>query len=139
MSHWRDIGGKIRAAIAIVAVWALMFNVAASNAAAGPADLVFKNNAQASAGLFACFKRHVTQRADAAGGKAPGSNHAGKHRCPCCLAASAAAAVLPERVAAGGGRIPVPKPVHYFVVGAAAPKNNSSRYAHGARAPPTPA
>ncbi|QGM96886.1 hypothetical protein [Methylocystis parvus] len=137
MSQLRDISGKIRAAIAIVAVWALMFNVAASNAAiANPANLVFKNNAQASAGLFACFKRHVTQRADAAGGKAPGSNHAGKHRCPCCLAASAAAAVLPERVAAAAGRIPVPKPVHYFVAGGAAPKNNSSRYAHGARAPP---
>ena len=38
MSQLRDIGVRLRAAIAIVAVWALMFSVSASGAAAADAE-----------------------------------------------------------------------------------------------------
>ncbi|WP_457798750.1 DUF2946 family protein [Methylocystis sp. S23] len=141
MSQLRDIGLKIRAAIAIVAVWALMFGVSVTGAATASAtDVALKRNSAVSGGLFACFKRHLTQRADAdAGDKAPAEKHGGKHHCPCCLAASAGAALLPERIATGAGPVPSPKPVFYCVASGDALENVSSRSAHGARAPPFPA
>lgn len=137
MSQLRDLGGKLRAAIAIAAVWALIFSLSASSAiASNPPDVAYKSGPQASAGLFACFKRHMTQRADIARDKAPQSDHAGKHRCPCCLAAGAAAAVLPARVATDTARIPLEKPVFYAAIRCDAQESDSSRSAHGARAPP---
>jgi len=140
MSQLRDMGGKLRAAIAIVAVWALMFGVSVTTAAtASAADVVARSDGAVSAGLFACFKRHMTQRADAASEKAPQTNHAGKHHCPCCLAASAAVAVLPARVAAGPAHFAAPKPVFYLASVGVAATNDSSRSAHGARAPPASA
>ncbi|WP_442755173.1 DUF2946 family protein [Methylocystis sp. JAN1] len=139
MSQLRNIGLKLRPAIAIVAVWALMFSVAMSSAATVSAtDVVAKSNGAVSGGLFACFKRHMTQRADAASDKAApeGNPTSGKHHCPCCLAAASVAAVLPARAAAGAAAFPAPKPVFYVVENSDAPKNVSSRSAHGARAPP---
>ncbi|MGJ0393201.1 MAG: DUF2946 family protein [Methylocystis sp.] len=138
MPQLRNIGQRLRAAIAIVAVWALMFGVSASGAAAASAsDTVFTTNNN-SVGLFACFKRHVTQRADATD-KAPASNHAGKHLCPCCLAASMAAAVLPERLAPIAGPSRAREPVSYYSATRPAPDNGLSPSINGARAPPSAA
>jgi hypothetical protein len=137
MSQLRDIGVKLRAAIAIVAVWALMFSVSASGAAAADAsDLSFRNQAPAG-GLFACFKRHMTQRADAAGEKSSDSRHGGKHHCPLCLAAHTAAAVVPDRLSAPAERLLAP-PLRVTPPATAArePKSLALRSAHGARAPP---
>lgn len=138
MSHMRDIGERIRVAIVIAAVWALMFGVSASGAAAASAaDIILKNNDKAGVGLFACFKRHMTQRADAASDKAPGTDHAGKHLCPCCLAASVAAAVLPERLAPVLRPLQAQTPVSYCLVAPSAPDGYSSPSINGARAPPS--
>jgi hypothetical protein len=139
MSHMRDIGQRIRSAIAIVAVWALMFSVAASGAAAASAtDVAFRNsNNTAGVGLFACFKRHVTQRADAATDKTPASNHASKHLCPCCLAAGMAAAVLPERLALEAGFSTAPKPVSYPSSASLVRDCGLSPFINGARAQPS--
>jgi hypothetical protein len=117
-----------------------MFSVAASGAAASSAtDVVFKNNNYpVGVGLFACFKRHVTQRADAGADKAPESHHAGKHHCPCCLAASMAAAVLPERlVAPVSGPLVREGPVSYLSLAAFTPESCSPASINGARAPPS--
>ncbi|WP_424360848.1 DUF2946 family protein [Methylocystis parvus] len=138
MSQLRLIGVRMRVAIAIVTVWALMFGASLTSAAnANATDAGLKSAAAANGGLFACFKRHMTQRADATSDKAaPEGDHASKHRCPCCLAAAAVAAVLPSRVAAGVASVPAPRPVFYLVENSDAPENLSSRSAHGARAPP---
>lgn len=138
MSQLRLIGVRIRVAIAIVTVWALMFGASMTGVAtANAADVVLKSNSAASGGLFACFKRHMTQRADATGDKAsPEGDHAGKHHCPCCLAAASVAAVLPSRVAAGIASFPAPRPIFYVVESSDAREHLSSRSAHGARAPP---
>jgi hypothetical protein len=137
MSHTLNLGDKLRAAIAVAAVWALMFSMSVSGAAAANAtDVVFNNDHPAGVGLFACFKRHMTQRGDVGSEKAPGSNNAGKHHCPCCLAAAAAAAVLPERIAAAADRLRVARPVSYFAATGNAPKSAPCRSANGARAPP---
>lgn len=138
MSHMRDIGERIRVAIVIAAVWALMFGVSASGAAvAGATDTVLKNNDKTAVGLFACFKRHMTQRADAASDKAPGTDYAGKHHCPCCLAASMAAAVLPERLAPVTRPLQAQRPVSYSVAVTFARDGCSSPSINGARAPPS--
>jgi hypothetical protein len=137
MSQLRDIGFRLRAAIAIVAVWALMFGASASGAAAADvSDLAFRNPAQAE-GLFACFKRHMTQRADAAGEKSSENRSGGKHHCPLCLAAHAAAAVLPGRLAAPAELLRAP-PLRITPPATAArePESLALRSAHGARAPP---
>lgn len=138
MSQLRLIGVRLRVAIAIVTVWALTFGASMTGATTATAtDAVLKSESAASGGLFACFKRHMTQRADATGDRAaPEGGHAGKHRCPCCLAAASAAAVLPARIAAGIASFPAPRPVFYIVENSDAPENLSSRSAHGARAPP---
>ncbi len=137
MPQCRNIGERLRAAIAIVAVWALMFSVSASGAAAASAaETVFANNNN-PVGLFACFKRHVTQRADAATDKAPASNHAGKHLCPCCLAASMAAAVLPERPAPIAGPLLAHQPASYQPAAWVAPDSGVTSSINGARAPPS--
>ncbi|MBL1255755.1 MULTISPECIES: DUF2946 family protein [unclassified Methylocystis] len=134
----RDIGERIRVAIVIAAVWALMFGVSASGAAvAGATDTVLKNNDKTAVGLFACFKRHMTQRADAASDKAPGTDYAGKHHCPCCLAASMAAAVLPERLAPVTRPLQAQRPVSYSVAATFARDGCSSPSINGARAPPS--
>jgi hypothetical protein len=136
MSQLRDIGGKLRAAIAIVAVWSLMFSVSASGAAAAAAsDTSFKN--APSGGLFACFKRHMTQRADSGGEKAPDGQNAGKHHCPLCLAAHTAAAVIPDRLSAPAELLRTPPSrIAPPVQSAREPEGLSLRSAHGARAPP---
>lgn len=140
MSQWRHISGRIRAAIAVVAMWSLMFGVSAAGAAAASAaDPVFRNNGAASGGLFACFKRHMTQRAEAAGAeKAPEGQGSARHHCPCCLAAHAAAAVLPERLATPA-RPPraAPSQIRRLSFTAHEPESVGFRAAHGARAPPT--
>jgi hypothetical protein len=137
MSHFGRISVRLRAAIAIVAIWALTFAAAASGAAtANATDVVFKSDATAGMGLFACFKRHMTQRADVQTEKAPQTNPVGKAHCSCCLAASAAAAVLPPRVPALTRAAPAPRPVFYCALAPDAPKNSSSRSINGARAPP---
>jgi hypothetical protein len=143
MSQLRDISGKLRAAIAIVVVFALAFGASATGAASAT-DVALKSKSSVSGGLFACFKRHVTQRTDtpieAASAKpAPEGDHAGKHHCPCCLAASSATAVLPARAPAAAARRPTPEPVFYAELTVGAPKAASSRCAHGARAPPAQA
>jgi hypothetical protein len=139
MSQLQNLSVKLRAAIAIVAVFALAFSASATGAASAT-DIVLKNKSFVSGGLFACFKRHVTQRAeapDAASEKAaPEGNHAGKHHCPCCLVASSAAAVLPARMPAAAALTPAREPVFYAELTVGAPKTPSSRCAHGARAPP---
>lgn len=138
MSHMQDIGERIRVAIVIAAVWALMFGVSASGAAAaGASDIILKNNDKAGVGLFACFKRHMTQHADAASDKAPGTDNAGKHHCPCCLAATMAAAVLPERLAPVSRPLRAQTPVSYCVIATFAPDGYSSPSINGARAPPS--
>jgi hypothetical protein len=136
MSQLRDISVKLRAAIAIVAVFALAFSASVTGAASA-SDVTFRSKSAVSGGLFACFKRHVTQRADVASEKAaPEGNHAGKHHCPCCLAASSAAAVLPTRMPAAAALAPAREPVFYAELTVGPPKTASSRCAHGARAPP---
>ena len=136
MSQLRDIGDRLRATIAIIAVWALMFSVSASGAAAVESGVSFQNSA--SGGLFACFKQHMTQRADAVGEKAPDSQHAGKHHCPMCLAAHTATAVLPDRISspseflqASVSRVSPPAQA------TREPEGLALRSAHGARAPPS--
>jgi hypothetical protein len=137
MSQLRLIGVRVRVAIAIVTVWALMFGASMTGAAtANATDAVLKSGDAVSGGSFACFKRHMTQRAEASGKASPEGGHAGKHHCPCCLAAAAVAAVLPTRVAAGVASVPAPRRVFYLVENSDAPENLSSRSAHGARAPP---
>lgn len=137
MSQLRDIAGKFRAAIAIVAVWALMFSVSASGAAAAVAsDTSFQN--AAPGGLFACFKRHMTQRADAASEKAPDGQRSGMHHCPMCLAAHAAAAVLPDRLSSPADLLLVrPSRIAPPAQAAREPEGLAMRSAHGARAPPS--
>lgn len=136
MSQLRDIGVKLRAAIAIVAVWALMFSVSASGAASAAASDTSLRDAPNN-GLFACFKRHMTQRADAAGEKAPDSQNSGKHHCPLCLAAHTAAAVLPDRLSAPAERLQAPPSrIAPPARSASDPESLSLRSAHGARAPP---
>lgn len=137
MSHLRAISSRIRATIAVLAVWAMVFGMASSGAAAANAtDLVYKNNAF-SGGLFACFKRHMTQHGDFANEKAPDHNSSKGHHCPCCLAAHAAAALLPERVPAiARPASPAWAPISYRAVSNRAPENFLSQTANGARAPP---
>lgn len=141
MSQLRLIGVRMRMAIAIVTVWALAFGASMTGAAtANEADLVLKSGGAPVGGLFACFKRHMTQRAGATSDRAaPQDDGVGKHHCPCCLAAASVAAVLPSRMAAGPATFPAPKPVFYSVENSDAPKNVSSRSANGARAPPASA
>jgi hypothetical protein len=138
MSQLDDILRRLRAAIAIVVMWALMFGVSAAGAAAADAnDAVLKNNDSGSVGLFACFKRHMTQRGDAAGEKSDQKHDAAKHRCPCCLAAHwAAAAVLPARLGAAAPLPPVPVRVAPFAATTHRPPGVAFHYANGARAPP---
>ncbi|MGJ0507538.1 MAG: hypothetical protein ACR652_10440 [Methylocystis sp.] len=140
MSQSRDISLRIRAAIALVVAWALMFSVAASGAAAASAtDIVFKNNGAQSVGLFACFKRHMTQRADAASlDKAPEGQKSARHHCPCCLAAHTAAAVLPARLATPAAPPSAPSHIYCLSFTAHEPEGVGLRAAHGARAPPFP-
>ncbi len=139
MSQFRNIGGGMREAIVVFVVWALMFGVSISGAASASAeDAAFRNGAPAGVGLFACFKRHVTQRADAATEKAPeGHSSNYHHHCPCCLAATATAAVLPERAAALALRAPSPITISFVVEATREPGVAQSRSAHGARAPPS--
>ena len=139
MSQSVDISSRIRAAIAIMVVWALMFGVSASGAATASAtDFVFKNNDPASVGLFACFKRHMTQRADpASAGKAQDGQKSAKHHCPCCLAAHTAAAVLPARLASFAAPRAAPTRICRLAQTTHEPKGAGSRVAHGARAPPS--
>jgi hypothetical protein len=138
MSQLRLIGVRIRVAIAIVTVWASMFGASMSSVAtANATDAVLKSGGAANGGLFACFKRHMTQRADATSDKtSPEGDHAGKHHCPFCLAAASVPAVLPSRVAAGVASFPAPRQVFYVVENSDAREHLSSRSAHGARAPP---
>lgn len=140
MSQSRDISRLLRAAIVIVAAWALMVSVAASGAAAASAsDVVFRNDGATGVGLFACFKRHMTQRADAAeAGKAPEGQKSAKHHCPCCLAAQSAAAVLPERLSAPAAPSHARPSVFRLSFTAHEPESVGARAAHGARAPPFP-
>jgi hypothetical protein len=138
MSQLRDIASNLRGALAVVVVWALMFGVSASGATADDAsDLAFRNAPQPG-GLFACFKRHMTQRADAANEKAPDSRHSGKHHCPLCLAAHTAAAVLPVRLSSPAEMLRAPPPLRIAPPATAArePESLAQRSAHGARAPP---
>lgn len=137
MSQLRHISRRIRAAIAVIAVWALALSVSASGAAAANAsDIVFKNNSAASGGLFACFKRHMTQRADAVSDKSSERQDPAKHHCPCCLAAHAAAAVLPSRIATPSAPLRAPTRLYLLAATAHAPENVAFHSAHGARAPP---
>lgn len=137
MSQFRDIGSGLRAVVAIAALWALMFGVSATGAASAAAsDLAFRNAPQ-SGGLFACFKRHMTQRADASNDKAPDSRHAGKHKCPLCLAAHASAAVLPDRLSSPAELLRAPPSrIAPPAQAVGAPQGLALRSAHGARAPP---
>jgi Protein of unknown function (DUF2946) len=138
MSQLRDIGVSLRAAFAVVAVWALMFSMSASSAAAvGASDAGASVQVQ-NGGLFACFKRHMTQRADATG-KAPDGRHAGRHHCPHCLAAHTAAAVLPDRLSTPAELLRAPpQRVAPPATTARQPESVALRSAHGARAPPFP-
>jgi hypothetical protein len=128
----------LRAAIAVVVACALMFSVSAAGAAvASETDFTLKNNGSASGGLFACFKRHMTQRAAAASAdKAQDGQKSAKHHCPCCLAAHQAAAVLPSRVATPAVLRVAPSPLYRLTFTACEPEGVRSRAAHGARAPP---
>ncbi|MEK4032695.1 DUF2946 family protein [Methylocystis sp. IM3] len=137
MSQLRHISRSVRAVIAIIAAFALMFSVSASGAAAADAtDIVLKNNSSASAGLFACFKRHMTQRADSGAEKTTQEQGPAKHHCPCCLAAHSAAAVLPPRLATPAA--PLRAPIRFCLLAATAhePESVAFHAAHGARAPP---
>ncbi|WP_363350251.1 DUF2946 family protein [Methylocystis echinoides] len=137
MSQLRHISRRIRAVIAVIAVWGLMFSVSASGAAAANAtDLIFKNNAAAHGGLFACFKRHMTQRADSIGEKARHGQDSTKHQCPCCLAAHSAAAVLPHRLATPVAPNRAPTRIQLLAATAYEPESVAFHSAHGARAPP---
>jgi hypothetical protein len=140
MSHSRDITRALRAALAIVVACALMFSVSAAGAAvASETDFTIKNNGSASVGLFACFKRHMTQRADAASAdKAQDGQKNAKHHCPCCLAAHQSAAVLPDRAAPPALLRAAPSPLYQRAFMAREPEGVRSRAAHGARAPPFP-
>lgn len=138
MPQLRDIGVKIRAAIAIVAVWALTFGAAMSGGAAASAtDTVVRNSGPG--GLFACFKRHVTQHEPSqpdAGGKSSPGGAAGQHHCPCCLAAGAAAAVLPARIPALAEPRPEPRRAPRVVSASPALARAPPPSINGARAPP---
>jgi hypothetical protein len=122
-----------------VAAWALMVSVAASGAAAASAtDIVFRNDDAAGVGLFACFKRHMTQHADAAdAGKASEGQKSAKHHCPCCLAAHTAAAVLPERLSTPTAPSYARPAAFRLSFTAHEPESAGARAAHGARAPPS--
>jgi hypothetical protein len=139
MSQLRHISSNLRAALAVVAIWMLMFSAVTSGSAAAYAgDPVYRDNASASVGLFACFKRHMTQRADAPNEKAP-PGHANKgHHCPdCCLVAQAVAAVLPERVATVARPLTAPpSPICYLAESSRSPESAHARAVNGARAPP---
>ncbi len=137
MSQLRHISRSIRAVIAIAAAWALMFSISASGAGAAAAtDIVFKNNSSANVGLFACFKRHMTQRGDPVGEKTSPGQGAAKHHCPCCLAAHTAAAVLPQRLATPAAPLRAPIPICVLTATAHEPESLAFHSAHGARAPP---
>lgn len=137
MSQLRHISRRIRAAIAVIAVVALAFSISASGATAVQAsDIAFKNDNSASVGLFACFKRHMTQRADTVGDKAPERQGAIKHLCPCCLAAHAAAAVLPSRLATPAAPLRAPTRLYLLAATAHEPESVAFHSSHGARAPP---
>ncbi|MCC3245555.1 hypothetical protein LG047_09510 [Methylocystis sp. WRRC1] len=138
MSQGRDISDRLRAAIAVVAIWSLMFSVVTSGAVnASAATFALRNNAAASVGLFACFKRHMTHHADAAGEAAPEKRTSTDRHCPdCCLAAHAGAAVLPERLATVVRPAPAAAPVAYRVATSREPKSVPPPRVNGARAPP---
>jgi hypothetical protein len=139
MSHMRHISISMRAALAVFAVWMLAFSAVTSGAAAASAaNLSYTSNAPASVGLFACFKRHMTQRADAADEKAPAGHSSKGHHCPdCCLAAQAVAAVLPARVATIAKPLPAESyAVSYLAATSRDPEGAPTRAANGARAPP---
>ncbi len=138
MSQLRPISSGIRAAIAVVVVWALMFGVATSGAAAASAaDVSLRNGPNGGAGLFACFKRHMTQRVDVADEKSSDRQPVSKRHCPdCCLAAQAVAAVLPERLSTIARPSQAPQPVAYLDATSREPESFSSRTVNGARAPP---
>jgi hypothetical protein len=138
MSQSRHISRALRAAIAILVAWALMFSVSAAGAAvASETEVSIKNNGSTSLGLFACFKRHMTQRADGASAdKAQDDQKSAKPHCPCCLAAHTAAAVLPTRLATPAAPRAAPLPIYRLSFTAHAPEGAGSRAAHGARAPP---
>lgn len=137
MSQSHVIRGKLREIITIIAVLSLMFSVSFSAAAAASAsDLVVRSDGTAGVGLFACFKHHMTQRADATTDKTKDTKSAGKHHCPCCLAAQAAAAVLPERLPIFAAPVASSTRVDYLADASDAPRLVPDRRANGARAPP---
>jgi len=121
-----------------MAAWALMFSVMTSGAAAASSDtFVLKNNGAASVGLFACFKRHMTQHAATTDEKAPEKRSAGNRHCPeCCLVALGGAAVLPERIAKVARPVPTPAPAFDLATTYDEPKSAHSGAVNGARAPP---
>lgn len=137
MSQLRNMGVNMRAAIAFVAAWALMFSVATTGAVAASAnDIVLKNSGAARVGLFACFKRHMTQGAAAEDEKTSEKQGSRSHHCPCCLAAHAAAAVLPDRTDVGIRSTAPPARFNHVVVPSRAPASVALRAVNGARAPP---
>jgi hypothetical protein len=138
MSQMGDIAVRIRAAISIVVVWALMFSFSVSAAAAANADgPVLKDKNPVGIGFFACFKRHMTQRADVAVDKVHEGNSSGKrHQCPCCLAATSAPAVLPDRVDAAAQPAPSPIRIAFVAETTIATRGAQTGAANGARAPP---
>lgn len=138
MSQSRHISRALRAAVAIVVACALMFSVSAAGAAvASETEITVKTDGSASVGLFACFKRHMTQRADGASAdRTQDGQKSAKPHCPCCLAAHTAAAVLPARLATPAAPRAAPSPIYRLWSTAHAPEGAGSRAAHGARAPP---
>ncbi|PPD42659.1 MAG: hypothetical protein CTY15_11910 [Methylocystis sp.] len=138
MSQLGDIAVRLRAAISIVLVWALMFGVSVSAAAAAIADdAVLKNNNPSGIGLFACFKRHMTQRVDVAADKTHDGQSSGKrHHCPCCLAATNAPAVLPDRIDAAAHPAPAPIRIGFVAETEIVTRRAQTGAANGARAPP---
>jgi hypothetical protein len=140
MSQLRVLSRHISATITLAVVLALLFGVAASGTAAASApDPAFRNDPSASAGLFACFKRHMTQRVDLANADRAQDGHKNaKHPCPsCCLAAHGAVAVLPSRVATPASPRVSPSPLYRLSLTAHEPEGAGTRAAHGARAPPS--
>lgn len=139
MSQLRAICRRMSAAIKLVVVLALLLGVSASGAAAAAPDPGFTKDQPQSAGLFACFKRHMTQHADAAGAEKAREGHKNlKHPCPsCCLAAHGVFAVLPSRVATPAAPRRAPSPLYPLSRTAHEPEGIGTRAAHGARAPPS--
>lgn len=144
MSHARVISSSFRAAVAVAVTWALTFGLVVSGSASmrNFSNGISRSGAQAmniaaETGAFACV-RHTA--ADATkDSSSPGDNGRRGHNCPdCCLAAHAAAAVLPERIATAMRPVAVAdRPVHYAAALAQEPESLLSRSVNGARAPPS--